>query len=153
MARAQAQYLRIYTAAGVTIQRWQSYYSKPVNWAGGLWVNVPFAASGFSEGLTSSETDISVTAPASGLVVNAFELAITNSHLVDLTIYQFDTLDGNELPQEQQQLLLSYTGQVLGGGGSLTSLQMDLGTPVPTIGAQVPPRTLTSAIMGTGCRL
>ena len=153
MARAQAQYLRIYTAAGVTLHRWQSYYSKPVTWNGGSWVNVPFAASGFSEGLTSSETDITVTVPATGLVVSAIEQAITSSQLVDLTIYQFDTLDGNELPQEGQQLLLSYTGQVLGGSGSLTSLQMNLGTPVATVGAQVPPRTLTSAIMGTGCRL
>lgn len=153
MARAQAQYLRIYSAAGVTLHRWQSYYSKPITWDGGLWVNVPFAASGFSEGLTSSETDINVTVPATGLVVSAIEQAIASSHLVDLTIYQFDILDGNDLPQDGQQLLLSYTGQVTGGGGSLTSLQMNLGTPVSTVGAQVPPRTLTSAIMGLGCRL
>lgn len=153
MARAQAQYLRIYTAAGVTLHRWQSYYSKPVSWAGGLWVSVPFNAGGFSEGLTSSESDISVTAPATGLVVNAFEQAIAKAHLVDLSIYQFDTLNGNDLPQQDQQLLLSYSGQVLGGTGSLTQLQMTLGTPVPTVGAQVPPRTLTTAIMGVGCRL
>ena len=153
MARAQSQYLRIYTAAGITLHRWQSYYSKPVTWDGGLWLNVPFSASGFSEGLTSSESDIFVTVPATGLVVNAIEQAITSSQLVDLSIYQFDTLQGNDLPQDGQQLLLAYSGQVLRGGGSLTSLQFNLGTPVPTVAAQVPPRTLTSAIMGTGCRL
>jgi hypothetical protein len=42
---------------------------------------------------------------------------------------------------------------VVGGSGSLTSLEMTLGAPVAAVGAQVPPRTLTSAIMGTGFRL
>lgn len=153
MARAQSQYLRIYTAAGVTLHRWQSYYAKPITWAGGLWVNIPFSAGGFSESLAGNESDISVSAPATGLVVNAFEQAVTRSYLIDLNIYQFDTLNGNDLPQAGQQLILSYTGQVLGISGSLTNLQIRLGTPVPAISAQVPPRRLDTEIMGVGCRL
>ena len=153
MARAQAQYLRIYSAAGVTIQRWQSYYSKAVLLDGDLWLSVAFTAQGFTEGLAGSEADITLTAPATGIVVSALEAAVTNAYLVDLTIYQFDTLNGNDVPQLEQEVLLSYTGQVVGGSGGLTSVQMQLGTPVATIGAQVPPRTLTTAIMGKGCRL
>jgi len=153
MARAQSQYLRIYSAAGVTQHRWQSYYSKAVMLNGNLWLSIPFTAQGFTEGAGGVETDISVTAPATGIVVAAFEDALQNAYLVDLLTYQFDALNGNDVPQTGQQLIASYTGQVLGGGGSLTSLTMNLGIPVASIGAQVPPRTLTSAIMGTGFRL
>ena len=71
MARAQAQYLRIYSAAGVTIQRWQSYYSKAVLLNGDLWLSVAFTAQGFTEGLANSESDITLTAPATGIVVYA----------------------------------------------------------------------------------
>jgi hypothetical protein len=153
MARAQSQYLRIYTGSGVTLQRWQSYYNKPVNFGGFQWINVAFTASGFTEGLAGKETDITITAPATGNVVATIEAALANSYLVDLTTYQFDTLNGNETPQSEQVALMNYTGQVIGGGGGLTTIDMQLGSPVSTIGAQVPPRSLTSAIMGTGCRL
>jgi hypothetical protein len=153
MARAQAQYLRIYSTAGVTLQRWQSYYNKPVTFGGFEWINIDFQASGFTEGLAGNETDITITAPATGNVVATLEAALTNSYLVDLTTYQFDTLSGNETPQSGQVALMSYTGQVIGGSGSLTTVELQLGAPVSTIGAQVPPRALTSAIMGKGCRL
>jgi hypothetical protein len=85
-------------------------------------------------------------------VVASFEAALQNAYLVDLTTYQFDALNGNDVPQTGQELIASYTGQVVGGSGSLTSLEMTLGAPVAAVGAQVPPRTLTSAIMGTGFR-
>jgi len=153
MARAQAQYLRIYTTTGVTLQRWQSYYNKPVTFGGFEWINIDFQASGFTEGLAGDETDMTITAPATGTVVATLEAALTNSYLVDLTTYQFDTLIDNEAPQAGQDALMSFTGQVIGGGGGLTTVEIQLGSPVATIGAQVPPRTLTTAIMGTGCRL
>jgi phage-related protein len=146
MARAQAQYLRIYSAAGVTQQRWQSYYSKPVMWNGDLWTVVSFTAQG-------SDSDITITAPATGLVVSSLEAALTNSYLVDLNIYQFDALNGNDVPQAEQELLLAYTGQVIGGSGGLTSVEFQLGAPVATIGGQVPPRAMTNDIVGSVCRL
>lgn len=153
MARAQSQYLRIYSTAGTTISTWQSYYSKSVSLDGYTWLYVPFTAEGVSESLSGTESDINVRAPATGIVVTAFESAISNAHLVDLKIYQFDMLIGNDVPQTSQQLLLSYTGQVVGGSATLTTLQVQLGAPVSTIGTQVPPRTLTTAIMGSGLRL
>ena len=153
MARAQAQYLRIYTTTGVTLQRWQSYYNKPVTFDSVEWINVAFTASGFTEGSAADETDLTITAPATGNVVATLEAALTNSYLVDLTTYQFDSLIDNETPHVGQVALMSYTGQVIGGSGTLTTVEIQLGAPVATIGAQVPPRTLTTAIMGKGCNL
>ena len=154
MARAQAQYLRIYDVAGATYQRWQSYYSNvTVTWANNSWSFVPFIADGFTAGISGDETNVSIKAPATSLVISTFEAAIANGHLAELSIYQFDTLSGNSTPQATQELIASYTGQVVGGSGGLTSLSLQLGSALSPVGAQIPPRKFTTAIMGKGCKL
>lgn len=153
MARAQAQYLRIYDAAG-TYQRWQSYYGNAtVNFDGAPWLYVPFSADGFSEGISGDEANISVQAPATAIVVTALEAAILNGRLVELSTYQFDPLLGNDAPQTGQTLVGRYVGQVAGGSGGLTTMAIQLGSAISPVGAQIPPRTFTTAIMGKGARL
>jgi hypothetical protein len=71
---------------------------------------------------------------------------------VDLSIYQFDSTINNNTPQAGQELVAAYTGQVVGGNGGLTSLTIQLGSALSPVGAQVPPRRLTLAIMGQGIR-
>ncbi len=154
MARAQSQYLRIYDTAGTTYQRWQSYYGNTtVSFSSASWQYVPFIADGFTAGISGDEANISVTAPATSVVMAAFETAIANGRLVDLSIYQFDTLLGNDTPQAGQELVAAFTGQVVGGSGGLTSITLQLGSALSPVGAQIPPRTFTTAIMGKGCRL
>lgn len=154
MARAQSQYLRIYDTAGVTYQRWQSYYANTtVNWDSASWAYVPFVADGFTAGIGGNEASVSVTAPATSVVIDAFEQAIRNGYLVQLSIYQFDTLQGNSSPQAAQSLVGSFTGQVAGGSSKLTSITLQLGSALSPVGAQIPPRKFTTAIMGKGCVL
>jgi hypothetical protein len=154
MARAQAQYLRIYDSTGVTHQRWQSYYvNTSVTWSTASWQYVAFAADGFTAGISGDETDISVTAPATTTLIAAFESAINNGRLVDLSIYQFDTLLGNATPQAAQELVAAFTGQVIGGVGGLTNIAIQLGSALSPVGAQVPPRKLTTQLIGRGCKL
>jgi hypothetical protein len=154
MARAQAQYLRIYDTTGVTHQRWQSYYvNATVSWDSADWQYVPFAADGFTAGISGDETDINVTAPATTTLIAAFETAINNGRLVDLSIYQFDTLLGNATPQAAQQLVAAFTGQVIGGAGGLTNIAIQLGSALSPIGAQIPPRKLITQLIGKGCKL
>ncbi len=155
MARAQSQYLRIYDAVtSVTYQRWQSYYANATVTQGGqLWAYVPFIAEGFTEGISGDESNISVSAPATPIVVGALEAAINRGHLVQIDTYQFDPLLGNNAPQASQQLIATYVGQVTGGGGSLTALTVQLGSAISPVGAQIPPRTFTTAIMGKGAKL
>lgn len=154
MARAQSQYLRIYDAAGTTYQRWQSYYANTtITWEGSPWQFVPFVADGFTEGISGDESNITVQAPAIINVVSAFEAAILLGRLVELSTYQFDPLFGNDAPQAGQTLIARYAGQVAGGGGGLTSLTLQLGSAISPIGAQIPPRKFTTAIMGKGARL
>jgi hypothetical protein len=154
MARAQSQFLRIYDTAGVTYQRWQGYYGNlTVTWDEAQWQYVPFRADGFTEGISGNEANISIQAPAITTVVAAFERAITDGQLVELSTYQFDTNFGNDAPQTAQTLIGRYVGQVTGGSGGLTSLILQLGSAVSPVGAQIPPRKFTTAIMGKGAKL
>ena len=154
MARAQSQYLRLYDTAGVTYQRWQSYYANTtVSFGGASWAYIPFIAEGLTEGISGDEANITVTAPATVPVMDAFTAAIRDGRLVELSTYQFDSLLGNDTPQAGQTLVGRYTGQVTGGSGGLTSITLQLGSAISPVGAQIPPRTFTTAIMGKGCRL
>jgi hypothetical protein len=151
--RAQSQYLRIYDSGGTTYQRWQSYYANTsVTWSGAKWLYVPFIADGITAGISGDESNVTVTATATSMVLGAFEAAILQGRLVDLSIYQFDSDSGNDIPQSGQQLVAGYTGQVTGGAATLTSLTLQLGSALSPVGAQVPPRKFTTAIMGQGIR-
>ena len=151
--RAQSQYLRIYDSGGTTYQRWQSYYANTsVTWASAKWLYVPFIADGITAGVSGDESNVTITAAATSMVIDAFEIAILDGRLVDLSIYQFDSNSGNDSPQASQQLVAGYTGQVTGGAATLTTLTLQLGSALSPVGAQVPPRKFTTAIMGQGVR-
>jgi hypothetical protein len=151
--RAQSQYLRIYDAGGTTYSRWQSYYANDsVTWAGAQWLYVPFIADGITAGISGDESNVTVTAAATSMVLTAFETAMREGRLVDLSIYQFDMQEGNDSPQAAQELVAAYVGQVVGGRSTLTSLTLQLGSALSPVGAQVPPRKFTTAIMGQGVR-
>lgn len=153
MARAQSQFLKIYDSSGVVYSRWQNYYSSTVTWQGQSWQNVPFSAEGVTEGVNSEEADIEISAPALTAAVQAFERAILDGRLAELSVYQFDMRLNNESPQATQQLVAQYTGQVVGGGGSLTNITLQLGPAAFIADIEIPSRKLTTAIMGQGCIL
>jgi hypothetical protein len=154
MARAQAQYLRIYDIGGTTYQRWQSYYvNRAVTFSSASWSYVPFIADGFTAGISGDEANIAITAPAISQVISAFEAALRNGRLCDLSIYQFSTEAGNSSPQADQELIAQYSGQAVGASAGLTNITLQLGSALSPIGAQIPPRKFTTAIMGKGCRL
>mgnify|MGYP003643156879 CR=1 FL=1 len=153
MARAQSQFLKIYDSSGIVYSRWQNYYSGTVTWQAQPWQNVSFSAEGVTEGVNGEESDIEITATAVTAVVQAFERAIVDGRFAELTVYQFDVLLGNLSPQATQQLVAQYTGQVVGGGGGLTEVTLQLGPAAFIADLQIPSRKLTTAIIGQGCVL
>lgn len=149
--RAQSQYLRIYDSGGTTYQRWQSYYANTsVTWQGSKWLYVPFIADGITSGSSGDEVNIAITTAATSMVINAFNDAMRESRLVDLSIYEFNSEVDNDAPQASQVLIAGFIGQVIGGSGTLTSMTILLGSALSPIGAQVPPRVFTPSIMGQG---
>lgn len=153
MARAQAQYLRIF-AGTTTYQRWQSYYvNTSVIWNGQQWAYQPFDATGITAGEFQSESSLSVTLPATTNVVDVVLQALDEGRLVELNLYEFDTLLDNNNPQDEQSLIASYIGEVVNVQGTLTTIQIELGSSISPVGAQIPPRKYTSQLVGAPCKL
>ena len=153
MARGQSQYLRIFSGT-TTYQRWQSYYvNTSVTWESAAWSYQPFDADGITAGEVQSESSISVTLPATTNVMEVVLQALDEARLAELRIYEFDTILGNSTPQTGQTLIASYLGEVVGVSGSFTSIQMQLGSSISPVGAQVPPRKFTTKLIGAPCQL
>ena len=153
MARGQSQYLRIFSGS-TTYQRWQAYYvNTSVTWESASWSYQPFDADGITAGEVQSESSISVTLPATTNVMEVVLQALDEARLAELRLYEFDTLLGNSTPQTEQTLIASYLGEVVGVSGSFTSIQMELGSSLSPVGAQVPPRTFSTRLIGAPCKL
>lgn len=153
MARGQSQYLRIFSGA-ITYQRWQSYYvSTSVSYGGAVWSYQQFDIDGITSGEVQSESSISVTLPATTNVMQVVLQALNEARLAELQIYEFDTILGNSTPQAGQALIASYVGEVVEVSGGFTSIQMQLGSSLSPVGAQVPPRTFSTRLIGSPCKL
>ena len=153
MARAQAQYLRIFSGS-IIYQRWQSYYvNTSVSYDSNVWAYQPFDADGITAGEVQSESSISVTLPATTNVMEVVLQALNEARLAELQVYEFDTILGNSTPQTGQTLIASYLGEVVGVSGGFTSIQMQLGSSLSPVGAQVPPRTFSTRLIGAPCKL
>jgi hypothetical protein len=153
MARGQSQFLRIFSGS-TTYQRWQAYYvNTSVTWESASWSYQPFDADGITAGEVQSESSISVTLPATTNVMEVVLQALDEARLAELRLYEFDTILGNSTPQTGQTLIASYLGEVVGVSGSFTSIQMQLGSSLSPVGAQVPPRTFSTRLIGAPCKL
>lgn len=153
MARGQSQFLRIFSGA-ITYQRWQSYYvNTSVSYGGAVWAYQQFDVDGITAGEVQSESSISVTLPATTNVMEVVLQALNEARLAELQVYEFDTILGNSTPQTGQTLIASYLGEVVGVSGGFTSIQMQLGSSLSPVGAQVPPRKFTTKLIGAPCQL
>jgi hypothetical protein len=152
MVRAQSQFLRIYDAAGITYQRWQNFYSNAiVTWDSASWVYVAFTASGVASGVTGDEGGITLTLPATGVVVQAVDLAMEQARLFEVKTYEFDPVaDGVSSPPAGQTLLSTFLGEITSASETGFEFTLQMGSSLSPIGAQFPPRTLTNNLIGMG---
>jgi hypothetical protein len=154
MSTAQSQYLRFYDAAGVTLQRWQAYHAwTTVTWASAQWLYQPFQASGITSGITGGENNVTIIVPATPLAVATIDAAISQAQLVELLIYSFDPDLGDATPQATQALVGQFNGEIVNVSSSLTELRVELGSSLSPIGAQIPPRSCITRLIGKGCTL
>ena len=152
MGRAQAQYLRIFDSSS-TYARWQGYYvNQTITLDSASWEYMPFSASGILESGASGGKSVSITVPATNSIVQAFTLALSYGRFCELKIYEFDSRLDQTAPQSGQNLIGAYTSQVVNVNGTFTRLEIELGSSLSPIGAQVPPRTFTSYLIGAPLR-
>lgn len=155
MARGQSQFLRIFDGSA-TYQRWQNHYiQQSVTWQGAVWNWLGFDVDGFTDGQAGDEGGMAVTLPGTALVVEQIEAALREVRMVELLMYEFDVLDdgATTAPLSGQDLIASYVGEVVGASGAFESITLELGSSLSPIGAQVPPRTFTTRLVGVPCRL
>jgi len=146
---AQAQFLRIYTPAGSTLHRWQSYYTtSTVSLDGGEWIPQGFESSGITAGQTGDEGGVTLTLPATPRVGDAVFAAVAGQHLFELTVYQFTPGAFNE-----RTIAAAFTGSIVNSSSTITALTLELGSALEPVGAQIPPRTMTTRLIGKACRL
>jgi hypothetical protein len=155
MARGQSQYLRIFGGA-TTYARWHNHYTQQSVALGGVvWNWISFDVDGFTEGQTGDEGGMTVTLPGTAFVIEQVEAALRDAHLVELLMYEFDTLAEGAAsgPVAVQDLIASYVGEVVGASGTFESISLELGSSLSPVGAQVPPRTFTTRLVGAPCKL
>lgn len=155
MARGQSQFLRVFDGS-TTYQRWQNHYiQQSVTLSGATWNWLPFDVDGFTEGQTGDEGGMTVTLPGTALVIAEVEKALREARLVEISMYEFDVLEDGATagPLADQDLIASYVGEVVGAGGSFESIRLELGSSLSPVGAQVPPRTFTTRLIGAPCKL
>jgi hypothetical protein len=154
MTIARSQFLRVFDAAGVTRHRWQSYHAwTTVSWEGASWQYQPFESSGIVAGLTGDEGAMTITMPATPTALSMVEQALALRHRIELRIYQFTATTNDLSPPADQSLVATFTGEPVGGSGSLTELRLELGSLLSPVGATIPPRTFSTRLIGAGCRL
>jgi hypothetical protein len=151
--KGQAQYLRIFDESS-TFLRLQSYYvNQTITWESNSWAFFPFNADGLLSASGSAGNDITITVPATTAAVTAFSEALDNNRLCEIRMYEFDTRLTQAAPQASQDLIGFFVGEVIKIGGSFTELQVQLGSSLSPVGAQVPPRTYTTFLVGAPLRL
>tara|TARA_R100000951_G_C2560044_1_gene155311 strand:- start:77 stop:544 length:468 start_codon:yes stop_codon:yes gene_type:complete len=147
--RGQAQYLRLYVPGGADYQLWQNFYvNTSVTVSAKSYTYFPFSCNSISETSVLGGQSIDIEFPATSLAVNAFQTALKLRYLCEVSVYEFDTRLGIVAPQSGQLLIASFSGYVAGMNGSFSSLKVVLGSALAPVGAQMPPRTATNALVG-----
>jgi hypothetical protein len=117
------------------------------------WEYMPFSASGIVESGASGGKSVSITVPATNSVVEAFNLALSYGRFCELKIYEFDSRLDQAAPQSAQNLIAAYTAEVVNVSGTFTRLDIELGSSLSPVGAQVPPRKFNSYLIGAPLRI
>jgi hypothetical protein len=150
--RGQAQYLRIFSGS-TTYQRWQGFYvGQTITLESQQWRYYPFVANGLIGGNAGNDEGVTVTVPATSTAVEFFEQALNENYLVEVRVFEFDTRLTQAQPQTTQQLIGTFIGEVLNISGTFSSIDVALGSGLASIGAQAPPRTFTSTLIGAPLR-
>jgi len=153
MSTAQAAFLELGDGFGTTFARWQSYaIDQIVSWDSQSWTYQQLDWAGITSGQAVGD-QASITLPAVPSVLQLTERARAGAWVATLRVIQWDEELSSTPPASGYVLAASCVGQVIGAGGSLTQIAWKLGSALSPIGAQFPPRTAITALVGVPCRL
>jgi phage-related protein len=144
MELALGNYLDLSTQSGGRVYRFQNFYiNKTASYQGGDYSFLPFGFSGVTVNRTGDNIEASLVFPNNEIsrawVVNA----VTDFWIATVFVVVLDP-DGVAAPD----LLHRYVGQVATGAWDETAVTLRLNTVIDAVGAEVPMRRLTQALVG-----
>jgi hypothetical protein len=153
MSTAQAAFLELSDGFGTVSARWQSYaIEQVITWDGQAWEYRQFDWAGITSGQAVGD-QATLTLPARPSVLQLTPRALAGAWVASLRVIQWDDEASANPPASGYVLAASCVGQVVGASGPLTQWAWRLGSALAPIGAQFPPRTATTALIGVPCRL
>ena len=153
MTTAQAAFLELGDGYGTTFVRWQSYaIDQLVSWDSQTWTYQQLDWAGITSGQVVGD-QATITLPAVPSVLALTERALADAWVATLRVIQWAEEASATPPASGYVLAASCVGQVIGASGSLTTMTWKLGSALSPIGAQFPPRSAITALIGVPCRL
>jgi hypothetical protein len=153
MATGQAAFLELGDGFGTVFARWQSYWiDAVVSWSGQQWSYQQLDWAGVTSGQAVGD-QASLILPAVPSVLSLTEQALAGPWVATLSVIQFDESAASSGPPAATVLAASCVGEVIGASATLTQFTWKLGSALAPIGAQFPPRTAITALIGVPCRL
>jgi hypothetical protein len=153
MSLAQAAFLELSDGFGTVFARWQSYgIEQVISWDGQAWEYRQFDWSGITSGQAVGD-QAAITLPALSSTLELTPRALAGAWVASLRVIQWDDEASANPPASGYVLAASCVGQVIGASGSLTQYTWQLGSALSPIGAQFPPRSATTALIGVPLRL
>lgn len=147
----QLALVRIYSG-GTTYARWQSaYLDKVISYEGSSWTYQQFSWEGVASGAGATGQG-SLSLPATPSIRALLERALAGIWLVQLRVFQAPD-DAAGTPPTGMVQVGSLIAEVIGGNCSLTTATLQLGSALAPLGAQFPPRTANTRLIGVPCRL
>ena len=123
-----------------TYARWQNDY-RQIEW------------DGLSSGTTGGE-QATITLPALPSTRAMVQRALAGVWLATVAVYSFPDDGTNDTgPPAAMDLLASTIAEVVAASATLETMTITLGSALAPLGAQFPPRTATTALIGVPCRL
>jgi len=153
MATGQAAFVSLGDGFGTIYARWQSYWvDAVVSWSSQQWSYQQLDWSGVTSGQAVGD-QAALTLPAVPSVLAMTERALAGPWVATLSVIQFDESAASSGPPATTVLAASCVGEVIGASASLTQITWKLGSALSPVGAQFPPRTAITALIGVPCRL
>lgn len=153
VARGQAAFVQLADEGGLVVARWQSFWiDATVTWESQAWDYQQMDWAGITSGQTTGE-QASLTLPRLPSIQALMKRALYGPWIATLRVYQFDEALDTGAPQAGQVLVGSTVGQVISASATVTSITLKLGSALSPVGAQFPPRTATSSLIGVPCVL
>jgi hypothetical protein len=153
MSAAQAAFLELGDGFGTTFARWQSYaIEQVITWDGQSWAYQQLDWAGITSGQSVGD-QATITLAAVPSVLALTPRALAGAWVASLRVIQWDDEINATPPSSGYVLAASCVGQVIRASGTLAQITWRLGSALAPLGAQFPPTTAITPLIGVPCQL